>query len=477
MKNIQLLDRIKNSCCAVLGFGVSNRPLLAFLLQLGTKQIAVHDKKSVGELGDEAKQLADQGVTFVTGEDYLSEIDADVIFRSPGIRDDHAGIARAVENGAWLTSEMELFFALTPATVIGITGSDGKTTTTTLCAKILEAEYSNTDRRVYLGGNIGEPLLPYVEQMTEQDFAVVELSSFQLKTFRQSPCRAVITNLSPNHLDWHTDMEEYIESKFNICRYPELTRLITNAENETTVKLADRIGANVTFFSSRRCDYREICGDVPGRKAVFERDGEIVLSDGTIERVILKTADIKLIGRHNVENYMAAIGMLDGWVSAESVRKVARTFGGVAHRMEFVRTLDGVWFYNSSIDSSPTRTAAALTMVDRKPIVICGGYDKQIPFAPLGKTLCERAKGVVLTGATAGVIRDAIENAEGYAESGLSVVTCPVFEDAVNAARQMANEGDIVILSPACASFDAFRNFEERGNVFKDIVNRFLERK
>ena len=473
MKNTQLLEKIKNSKCAILGFGVSNRPLVTFLRELGTADITVHDKKQVSDLGDEAVALEKSGIRFVTGDTYLDAIDADVIFRSPGIRDDVAGIAAAVEKGAWLTSEMELFFELTPATVIGITGSDGKTTTTTLCAKILEEELTGKRGHVYLGGNIGEPLLPHVRKMTEEDFAVVELSSFQLKTFKRSPARAAITNLSPNHLDWHVDMDEYVESKFNLCRYPELSRLVTNAENATTVALAERLGARVTLFSSKKDSYEAIVGDEPGRRAVFERDGEIVISDGIVERIIMKTSDIKLIGRHNVENYMTAIGMLDGWVKGESVRKVARTFGGVAHRMEFVRTLDGVSYYNSSIDSSPSRTAAALTMVDRKPIVICGGYDKHIPFAPLGRSLCEKAKGVVLTGATAEVIKEAIENAEGYAESGLQVVTCSVFEDAVNAARRMAKEGDVVMLSPACASFDAFRNFEERGNAFKDIVNRF----
>lgn len=473
MKNTQLLEKIKNSRCAILGFGVSNRPLVAFLRELGATDITVHDKKQVCDLGDEAIALEKSGIRFVTGETYLDVIDADVIFRSPGIRDDVTGIATAVEKGAWLTSEMELFFELTPATVIGITGSDGKTTTTTLCAKILQEELADKRGHVYLGGNIGEPLLPHVKKMTEDDFAVVELSSFQLKTFKKSPLRAAITNLSPNHLDWHVDMDEYVESKFNLCRYPELSRLVTNAENATTVALANRLGSKVTLFSSKKDSYKAIVGDELGRKAVFEREGEIVISDGTVERTIMKTSDIKLIGRHNVENYMTAIGMLDGWVNAESICKVARTFGGVAHRMEFVRTLDGVSYYNSSIDSSPSRTAAALTMVDRKPIVICGGYDKHIPFAPLGKALCDKAKGVVLTGATADVIKAAIESAEGYVKSGIRVVTCPVFEDAVNAARQMAEEGDVVMLSPACASFDAFRNFEERGNVFRDIVNRF----
>ena len=473
MKNTHLLERIKNSRCAVLGFGVSNRPLLTFLRELGVREITVHDKKEVEALGDEAQRLASVGVCFVTGEEYLDRIDADVIFRSPGIRDDVDGIARAVEKGAWLTSEMELFFALTPATVIGITGSDGKTTTTTLCAKILEAELAGKSGRVYLGGNIGEPLLPYVKEMTEADFAVVELSSFQLKTMKQSPARAIITNLSPNHLDWHTGMDEYVASKLNICKHPESTRLVTNAENAVTAEIAADFERPVTLFSSRKDSFEAITGGRAGRKAVFERDGEIVISDGVNERTVIRTADIKLIGRHNVENYMAAIGILDGWVSAESVAHVARTFGGVAHRMEFVRTLDGVSYYNSSIDSSPTRTAAALTMVASKPIVICGGYDKQIPFAPLGKSLCERAKGVVLTGATREAIKAAIESAEGYAESGLRVEMRADFREAVEAARAMATEGDAVLLSPACASFDAFKNFEERGNVFKDIVNGF----
>lgn len=471
MNHSELLEKIKNSSCALLGLGVTGHAIIDFLFELGVSRITVHDRKTVSELGDAARAYAEKGVSFVTGENYLDQIDADVIFRSPGIRDDKEGILRAVARGAYLTSEMELFFALTPATVIGITGSDGKTTTTTLCAKILEQELGDKGGKVYLGGNIGTPLLPYVRDMKKEDYAVVELSSFQLKTMKQSPARAVITNLSPNHLDWHTGMEEYIESKFNICRHQETTRLVTNADNKITAKLASRLGAGVTLFSSKKSSYTDICGGTSGRKAIFERDGEIILSDGTLERVMLKTADIKLVGRHNVENYMAAIGALDGLVSGESVRKVARTFGGVEHRLEFVRTLDGVSYYNSSIDTSPTRTAAALSALTQKPVVICGGYDKHIPFDTLGDTLCKRAKGVVLTGATAEAIRTAIETSPFFGESDLAVAYESDFEKAVQRARHMATEGDIVILSPACASFDAFPNFAVRGNTFKQIVN------
>ncbi len=463
-----LLKKIKNARCALLGFGVTGRAIIEFLFDIGAEKITVHDRKSAEELDGDATYRS-QGIKFVSGEQYLDHIDADFIFRSPGIRDDHEGIVRAVENGAYLTSEMELFFELTPAVIIGITGSDGKTTTTTLCAKILEKKLEGKSGRVYLGGNIGTPLLPRVFEMTENDYAVVELSSFQLKTMKSSADRAVITNLSPNHLDWHTGMDEYIESKFNICCHKAMPRLVTNADNALTMKLTERV-SRATLFSSTRTNYEEICPE--GRnKAIFERDGEIILSDGTIERVMLKTADIKLVGRHNVENYMAAIGALDGLVSAENVREVARTFGGVEHRLEFVRTLDGVSYYNSSIDTSPTRTAAALSALSQKPIVICGGYDKHIPFDTLGDTLCQKAKCVVLTGATANAIKAAVEASAFRENSELVVVEETKFEDAVIRARAMASEGDIVILSPACASFDAFPNFAARGNTFKQIVN------
>ena len=472
MNREKLLDKIRLSRIAVLGFGVSNVPLVRFLLETGAKDITVHDKKDFDKLGDAAREFAAVGVKFVTGEGYLDEVQADMIFRSPGIRSDTDGVIRALTRGAMLMSEMELFFELTPATIIGITGSDGKTTTTTLVYKILSEELAKKGGgRVYVGGNIGEPLLPKVFEMTKADYAVVELSSFQLSTMRQSPVRAVVTNITPNHLDWHNDMREYTEAKFNICRHHQITRTVLNAENEITRSFADRLASGVTLFSSKANSWEEITGGTHGMRAVFEHAGEIVISDGTVERIMLKTADIKLVGRHNVENYMAAIAVLDGLVSAKSVETVAKTFGGVEHRLEFVRELDGVKYYNSSIDSSPTRTAAALSALNQKPIVICGGYDKNIPFDGLGDTLCTRAKAVVLMGATAPAIRTAIENSVHYAGSGLAFCGADGLDDAVKKARALAVEGDVVLLSPACASFDMFENFAVRGNVFKEIVN------
>ncbi len=471
MQNKSLLDRICRSRCAVLGFGVSNRPLVSFLLKNGARDITVHDKKPIEELWEQALEFRNQGVKFVTGDGYLDVIDADVIFRSPGIRDDKGGIPAAVAGGAMLTSEMELFFALTPAKIIAVTGSDGKTTTTTLISKILGKELEGRGKgKVYVGGNIGEPLLPYVGDMTEEDFAVVELSSFQLKTMKQSPWRAVITNLSPNHLDWHTDMDEYIESKKNICAHKEITRLVTNADNAVTAKLASEHKGALTLFSSKRDDYAELASE--NAHAVYEKDGVICLFDGQKVHELLKTEDLLLLGRHNVENYMAAIGVLEGLVDVESIRKIAVSFGGVEHRLEFVRELDGVRYINSSIDSSPSRTAAALSALSQKPIIICGGYDKHIPFDGLGKTLCERAKAVVLTGATANLIGEAIDRA-GMPKP--PVYHEPDFTGAVKLCRAIAEKGDIVLLSPACASFDAFPNFEQRGRYFKKIVTEMEE--
>lgn len=476
MRNTELLKRIVSSKISVLGLGVSNKRLVEFLLKHGAGDITVHDKKPYTELGDEAKDFFEKGVKFVDGEDYLLGIDGDYIFRTPGIRDDSEGIVSAIDNGGILTSEMELFFELTPATVIGITGSDGKTTTTTLTSLILREELAKKGTaRVYLGGNIGTPLLPMVEEMTFKDYCVVELSSFQLKTMERSPSRAAITNITPNHLDWHTDINEYIDSKVNICRGKELERLVTNRENDITAELGKAFEGPVTLVSSHRDNFSDISEEGHGRKAIFERDGEIIISDGTLERVMLKTADIRLVGRHNVENYMTAIALLDGLVGYESIRKVAKEFGGVEHRLEFVRELGGVKYYNSSIDTSPTRTEAALSAFDEKLIVICGGYDKHIPFTHLGDVLCQKAKAVVLTGATRYAILSAIKDSPYYADSGISVHLSEHFFDAVDSARKKANAGDTVILSPACASFDEFKNFEERGDIFKNIINSIVE--
>ena len=473
MEAMAWIHKLRGARCATVGLGISNLPLIDYLLACGAKVVA-YDKKTRGELGTVADELQAQGVELVLGDGYLDRLDEDVIFRSPGLRPDLPAFGKAVARGAVLTSEMELFLELTPATVIGITGSDGKTTTTTLTGKILEAACRKRGYgRVYVGGNIGRPLLPHVDEMTKDDFCVVELSSFQLQTMTRSPLRAAITNITPNHLNWHTDMDEYINAKTKIYRHAPNCHLVANAENEITRELAQAYGGQVTYFSSQRNVTELALLMKAGDAAVYLSDGVITLFDGACEQRLLCVDDILIPGMHNVENYMTAIGLTAPWLDARSLSEIAKGFGGVAHRLERVRTVGGVTYYNSSIDSSPTRTAAALSALTKKPIVICGGCDKGIPFEPLAKTLCERAKAVVLTGATANAIRVALDACQTVQNGELPIYMEPQFEAAVKRARDVAREGDTVLLSPACTSFDAFQNFEERGDTFKRIVRTF----
>ncbi len=467
-----LTETFQKKDCHILGFGRSNRPLATILLDAGAC-VTVHDQNIALLSDDFAKELMAKGVQFAVGEGYLDGLGGDYIFRSPGLRHDLPAIKAATDKGAILSSEMELFFALCPCPVIGVTGSDGKTTTTTVTHLLLETEFAKEGKRkAYVGGNIGAPLLPLVFDMKEDDIAVVELSSFQLQTMQRSPSRALITNITPNHLNWHTDMDEYITAKCNICRHAPVTMLVANAENDITREIAKNSDLPITYFSSKKAFYGEL---VPFFKencsAVYECDGCICFDDGEKREEVIKTADILLPGRHNVENYMAAIALTRGLVSNETVREVASSFGGVEHRLELVRTHKGVKYYNSSIDSSPTRTAAALRALPKAPIIICGGSEKGVPFDGLAADLCTRVKAAVLTGQSADHIREAVEACPLYDPDKLTLLQVPLFCDAVLTASNLAEAGDIVLLSPACASFDAFKDFAERGNTFKTIVN------
>ena len=467
MCKFDYFDKYKNKKCSVLGFGKSNKPLVKLLLSAGA-EVEVRDKNCA--VLNEAENYA--GAKFVLGETYLEGMECDYIFRSPGIRHDFEGIGAAVEKGAVLTSEMEAFFECAPSKLIGITGSDGKTTTTTITHLFLEAQCKKQGvGRAYVGGNIGQPLLPEAHKMGDTDYAVVELSSFQLMTFKKCPERALITNITPNHLNWHIDMDEYIEAKCNIFTRGGCKHLVLNADNEITREIARNTDIDTVYFSSRMSDYNSIVHThKKGSAAIFISDGHIVMSRGDHKRKILDISDILLPGRHNIENYMAAIGLTLGLVDDDVIESVAKSFKGVRHRLELVRELDGVKYYNGSIDSSPTRTAAALDALGGSIVAICGGYDKNIPFDTLAKTLCNKARAVVLTGATMEKIYSEILACEDYSEDKLTVIKEPDFTYAVYAASKIAQKGDKVILSPACASFDAFKNFEERGDTFCKIV-------
>ena len=469
----RIAQKVRGNAVTVLGFGISNRPLVTVLCRLGA-HVTVYDQRPADELGEAAQAASACGVRFTTDmKDALSPVPV-LIFRTPGIRPDVPAIVEAVENGAELTSEMAWFLEITPATVLGITGSDGKTTTSTLTAKMLEA----AGKRVYLGGNIGQPLLPLATSMTADDYAVVELSSFQLFDLPAAcvPHRAIVTNLTPNHLNWHPDMEEYTQAKTRIYDGARCERLVTNAENAVTASLAhEQAGKrSLVLFSSSQTEPALI---EPDADAMILKNGVITCRHNGKDIPLLATKDILLPGKHNVENYMAALGLVHDLVTPDAIHSVATTFGGVEHRLEIVRTLGGVTYYNSSIDSTPTRTGAALSAFAAEvPIVaICGGYDKHIDFAPLADALCARVHAVVLTGATADKILSAIHACPDYDPDRLTIRLEREFEAAVHAAAALANAGDAVLLSPACASFDAFPNFEVRGRTFKRIVMAMQE--
>lgn len=451
----EYLTTLRGKTAAVLGIGVSNTPLIELLCRSGVQVIAC-DKKSREDLGERALQLEALGAQLRLGEGYLKELCADVVFRTPGMRPDVPALLEAKARGSVVTSEMEIFFEVCPCTIIGVTGSDGKTTTTSIIAEMLRA----AGKTVYLGGNIGHPLLCDAERMQPSDFAVVELSSFQLLDMKRSPHIAVLTNLAPNHLDVHKDMAEYIAAKENIYLHQREDDIaIFNEDNDITRELSNRAIARTRRFSRR-----EEVAD-----GAFLRGDEIVLRrDGRVEAVMCLT-DIRLPGMHNVENYLAAVTALDGLVPYEVMKETARTFAGVEHRIEPVRMLRGVQWYNDSIATSPTRAIAGLNAFDKKVILIAGGYDKHIPFAPLAPEVVQHVKLLILCGATANAIEKAVRDCPDY-QGSPEIVRCESLEDCVQTAYERAVSGDIVTLSPACAAFDRFANFMERGKAFKKLV-------
>lgn len=454
-------DNLRGREIALVGIGVSHTSLIELLAKKGLR-VTAYDRRSREELGEVCQRLEAAGARLELGPKYLQRLRGDIIFRTPGMNYNTPELMEARKAGCVVTSEMEVFFDLCPCKIIGVTGSDGKTTTTTLIAEILQAE----GKTIHLGGNIGKALLPQIEQVAPTDFAVVELSSFQLISMRHSPDIAVITNITPNHLDVHKTMEEYIEAKTNIFLHQNgFSRTILNADNQITNGFSCRTRGQLSLFSRLRAVQQG---------AWMDQNGVIWHAANDSQTRVMEAKDIRLPGIHNTENFLAAISAVWGMVSLDTIHQVAREFGGVEHRIELVRELEGVQWYNDSIATSPTRTIAGLNAFQQKLIVIAGGYDKQIPFEPLAPILLQRAKALILTGATAPEIEAAVISCPGYVQSGLEILHAQDIPDAVEKARALAEPGDIVTLSPACASFDAYPNFEARGHHFKELVNNLI---
>ena len=455
--------KIKGKKLAFIGIGVSHEELIRRCALAGA-EVTLCDKRPAAEI-KEAQELSQLGVQLHTGAGYLENIDAEIIFRTPGMYYNNPALLKYRESGVWVTSEMELFFALCPCKIYAITGSDGKTTTSNIIARMLQAY----GKKVHLGGNLGRALLPICDKIAPNDVAVVELSSFQLISMKQSPDVAVITNVAPNHLDVHKDMQEYIDAKRNIYRYQnKSSRLILNFDNDITRSMQNEAHGSVQWFSYQNApaflDNPEMHG------AFLSQEGNLMLKDTLGIHKIMHKSNIKIPGEHNVENYLTAISAVGSEVGADIVRNVAENFGGVEHRIELVRSLGDVRYYNDSIASSPTRTIAGLNAFDQKVILIAGGYDKNIPYAPLAPKIKEKVSLLITLGATAEKIEAALKDDSSPLPVPRAIRVADMAE-AVKTAHDHAKAGDIVLMSPASASFDMYRNFELRGKHFKELVN------
>ena len=470
----EYFEGLKGKSVAFVGMGVANVPCAEFLAKMGVKVYACdrRDKEYIGK--EICARLEDLGVSFSLGEDYLSVLPKmDLVFRSHGILPfQNPWIGECIERGQRVTTEMEVFFNLCPSKIIAVTGSNGKTTTTTLISKMLEKQ----GYKVYLGGNIGKALMPELETITESDIAVVELSSFQLLTMGNlvnSPDIAVITNIECTHQDHHISLDEYVDAKRNILIYQnESCKTVLNADCDYS------IGNRV--YHDMRYDVRgqlfEFSIKHPVKNGAYMKDnGDIVFSDNGNEAYVMNKNDIIIPGSHNIENYCTAISAVWGMVDADNIVSVARTFGGVEHRIEFVREFNGVKYYNDSIATSPSRVISGLRAFDQMIIVIMGGSDKGNDMSEMVPDILKNVKLLVLNGATAEKIYNTIINFDGYEESGLKIELTDTLENALNIAKEKAEKGDIVSLCPACPAFDQFKTFEYRGRKFKELVNGFGE--
>lgn len=451
-------DDIRGKKVALMGIGVSHTELIKLLHEMGAIVTAC-DKREREKLGAVADELEASGVALKLGDAYFDGLDADILFRTPGMNCNLPELREFKNRGGVVTSEMEVFCDICPCPLIAVTGSDGKTTTTTLIATMLKEQ----GKTVHLGGNIGKALLPHVLEMRDDDIAVVELSSFQLISMRPAPQISVVTNITPNHLDWHSGMQEYISAKENIFSHQNaFSKTVLGLDNGITASFAPEIRGECMVFSLEQ--------SVENGAYLSDDDALYLVRHGKSER-IMNAADIRLPGRHNIANYLAAICAVCGYVSPDVIRSVAKSFGGVEHRIEFVRELDGVKWYNDSIATSPTRAIAGLKSFNKKIILIAGGYDKNIPYEPLAPEVISAVKLLLLTGSTAGKIEAAVTSHPDYRQGYPAIVRAKDIPDAVQIARKSAVSGDIVSLSPASASFDCYPNFEARGRHFKELVN------
>lgn len=459
---------LKTKKVAVLGAGISNRPLIK-LLTSENIDVTAFDQASEESFSSFRAELASEGLKcdFSLGPDYLKSLQGfDLIFKTPIIRFDIPELLAERKRGAIITSEMEVFLNYCPAEVFAITGSDGKTTSSSLVAAIIREGGFKT----YLGGNIGRPLLSQIREINEKDKVVVELSSFQLMGMSVSPDNAAITNLSPNHLDVHKDYAEYIEAKTQIFRHQSpLGRLILNGEDKDSLAFALETKGQVLWNVTRPFGEQAVYG-IEGDRLYYQA------SSSSEKTYFMDRSDLLIPGRYNALNVLCALALTSNIVDLNTAISAVKQFTGVEHRIEFVRKIDGINYYNSSIDSSPNRSLNTLSAFREKEIgihMIAGGKDKNLEYLELGKAILDSVKVLYLCGDNAKLIVDGINMAKAqgaYDRYGLLIENHSSYKSCLSSASEKAKVGEAVILSPAGTSFDRFKNFEERGNVFKEEI-------
>ena len=459
-KLIEFNNYLKGKKVAIIGLGVSNLPLLKYMYEKKAK-VTVFDEKDKEEVPRKLLERLDKYETNAFfGKNCFENLKKfDIIFRSPSCLPTRKELVEEKERGAIITSEIEMLMKLCPCKIIGVTGSDGKTTTTSLIYSILKKAGYNT----YLGGNIGIPLFTKIDEMKPDDVLVLELSSFQLMGMKISPNISVITNITPNHLNIHKDYEEYIDAKKTIFKYQnENDYLVLNYDNEITRACRKEARSKVTYFSSKEKLDNGFIVD----------NGIIKECEDGIRKHVLNTKDVLLRGNHNFENIGAALAATKTLVDQDIAVEAVKEFKAVEHRLEFVREIDNVKWYNDSVSSSPTRTIAGLNSFDEDIVLIAGGYDKNLDYTPIAKPILKKVKTLILLGATSGKIFNAVKDEEEQEKKHVDIYMCDNLEEAINLAKKYAKPNEVVLFSPASASFDMFKNFAERGNIFKNLVNK-----
>ena len=444
-----------------LGSGRTAAGIARFLVANGAR-VTISDPQPREQLATGIARLGDLPVELVFGpsSDDHALADPDYVFVIPGIRPRSPTILRARQRDIPVLTEMALFFRLCPAEIVGVTGTKGKSTTMTLASRILQTG----PRRVHVGGNIGTAIVQELPNIGKDDIVVLELSSFQLETIGRSPRVAVITNVLEDHLDHHGTREAYVAAKSNIVRWQ-------GSRDVAVLNLDDP--ASLALHTGADSELRGYSLALRPRRGAFLDDAErLLLADGEKREVVCAASELRVPGRHNVSNALAAaiVGALYA-IPVEAIANVLRSFEGLPHRLEFVVERAGVWWVNDSQGTTPFATIPAIEAYARPPIVILGGVGKGADFAELGRTVAQRARGAVLIGQSADEIEAAILAAKrAHPGSSVQVERAATLDEAVERARAMARPGDVVLLSPAAASFDMFKSYEERGERFRQLA-------